>query len=224
MAIAPSINLSKVSSGINSLNIGMGQLKKSADNIKTVSLNKTKIKRESIARSKMFSKMREEAVKRKDQESIIEASGINGAFKRTSSVITDSTKGFLGRILDFASSLLIGWLLYNLPTIITAIEDLITRIKSLYGILTDFISNITDTFQNFGQLLSGVYYDITHFDFTDQSKRVQSAMDDLGANVGARVGLTDGANDGAIEGEAVTAGEQQFVMKHNGICDTVSPS
>ena len=185
MAIAPSINLSKVSSGINSLNIGMGQLKKSADNIKTVSLNKTKIKRESIARSKMFSKMREEAVKRKDQESIIEASGINGAFKRTSSVITDSTKGFLGRILDFASSLLIGWLLYNLPTIITAIEDLITRIKSLYGILTDFISNITDTFQNFGQLLSGVYYDITHFDFTDQSKRVQSAMDDLGANVGA---------------------------------------
>ena len=185
MAIAPSINLNKVSSGINSLNTGMSQLKKSADNIKTVSLNKTRIKRESIARNKMLSTMREEAVKRKDQESIIEASGISGAFKRTSSVISDSTKGFLGRLLDFASSLLIGWLLYNLPTIITAIEDLITRIKSLYGILTGFISNITDTFQNFGQLLSGVYQDIIHFDFTDQSKRVQNAMDDLGANVDA---------------------------------------
>jgi len=185
MAIASPINLTKVSSGIKSLNTGLDQLKQSANTVKTVTLNRTRIKRESIFRDRMLTNMREEAVRRKDQESVIEASGISGAFKRTGSVIADSTKGFLGRILDFASSLLLGWLLYNLPTIITAIEDLITRIKSLYGILTEFVSNITNTFQNFGQLLSGVYYDITHFDFTDQSKRVQSAMDDLGANVDA---------------------------------------
>ena len=183
MAITSSINLDKVSSGIKSLNTGMGQLKKSVDNIKTVSLNKTRIKRESIARNKMLSTMREEAVKRKDQESIIEASGISGAFKRTGKVIADSTKGFLGRLLDFASSLLLGWLLYNLPTIMTAIEDLITRIRNLYGILTDFMANIKNTFINFGQLLSAVYQDITQFDFTDQSKRVQNAMNDLSANM-----------------------------------------
>ena len=183
MAIASSINLDKVSSGIKSLNTGMGQLKKSADNIKTVSLNKTRIKRESIARNRMLGTMREEAVRRKDQESIIEASGISGAFKRSGKVIGDSTKGFLGRLLDFASSLLLGWLLYNLPTIMTAIEDLITRIRNLYGILTDFMANIKNTFINFGQLLSAVYQDITQFDFTDQSKRVQNAMDDLSANM-----------------------------------------
>ncbi len=183
MAIASAINLDKVSSGIKSLNTGMGQLKKSADTIKTVTLNRTTIKRESIARNRMLSTMREEAVKRKDQESIIEASGIGGAFKRTQSAINDSTKGFLGRLLDFSSSLLLGWLLYNLPTIMTAIEDLITRIRSLYGILTEFMTNIKDTFQNFGQLLFAVYQDIIRFDFTDQSKRVQSAMDDLNANL-----------------------------------------
>ena len=183
MAIASSINLDKVSSGIKSLNTGMGQLKKSADNIKTVSLNKTRIKRESIARNRMLGTMREEAVRRKDQESIIEASGISGAFKRSGKVIGDSTKGFLGRLLDFASSLLLGWLLYNLPTIMTAIEDLITRIRNLYGILTDFMANIKNTFINFGQLLSAVYQDITQFDFTDQSKRVQNAMNDLSANM-----------------------------------------
>ena len=185
MAITSSINFDKVSGGIKSLNTGMGQLKKSADNVKSVTLNRTKIKRESIARNRMLSSMREEAVKRKDQESIIEASGISGAFKRTGSVIANSTKGFLGRLLDFTSSLLLGWLLYNLPTIMTAIEDLITRIKSLYTILTDFMSNIKNTFQDFGNLLSAVYQDIIHFDFTDQSKRVQSAMDDLGANIDA---------------------------------------
>jgi hypothetical protein len=185
MAIASPINLNKVSEGINSLKIGLGNLKKSSDTIKIVTLNRTKIKRESFARDRILSNIREEAVKRKDQESIIEASGVGGAFKRTASVISDSTKGFLGRILDFASSLLIGWLLYNLPTIMTGIEDLIIRIKSLTELLGDFISNIGNMFRNFGQLLSGVYYDITHFDFTDQSKRVQGAMDDLNANFDA---------------------------------------
>jgi hypothetical protein len=183
MAIASSINLDKVSSGIKSLNTGMGQLKKSADTVKTVTLNRTTIKKESIARNRMLSTMREESVRRKDQESVIEASGIGGAFKRAGSVIADSTKGFLGRLLDFASSLLLGWLLYNLPTIMTAIEDLIIRIRSLYGILTEFMTNIKYTFQSFGQLLSAVYQDIIHFDFTDQSKRVQNAMNDLNVNL-----------------------------------------
>jgi murein DD-endopeptidase MepM/ murein hydrolase activator NlpD len=183
MAITSSINLDKVSGSVKSLNTGIGQLKKSSDTIKMVSLNKIKVKRESIVRDKILSNMREEQIKRRDQESIIEASGIGGAFKRTTSVIGDSTKGFLDRILNFASSILIGWLLYNLPTIITGIEDLIIRIKSLYGILTGFISNITNTFQNFGTLLSAVYQDITHFDFTDQSRRVQNAMDDLNVNL-----------------------------------------
>ena len=183
MAIASSINLDKVSSGIKSLNTGMGQLKKSADTVKTVTLNRTTIKKESIARNRMLSTMREESVRRKDQESVIEASGIGGTFKRAGSVIADSTKGFLGRLLDFASSLLLGWLLYNLPTIMTAIEDLIIRIRSLYGILTEFMTNIKYTFQSFGQLLSAVYQDIIDFDFTDQSKRVQNAMDDLNVNL-----------------------------------------
>ena len=181
--LAPGINITNVSKGMNSLNAGLGNLKKSSDIIKTVTLNRTRIKRESFARDKILSNMKEEAIRRKDQESIIEASGIGGVMKRTASVIGDSTKGFLSRILDFASNLLLGWLLYNLPTIMTAIEDLITRIKSLYGILTNFMTNIKDTFENFGNLLSGVYQNVTQFDFTDDSKRVQSAMDDLNVNL-----------------------------------------
>ena len=181
--LAPAINITNVSSGMKSLNTGLGNLKNSSDSIKTVTLNRTKIKRESFARDKILSNMREEAIRRKDQESIIEASGIGGAMKRTTTVIADSTKGFLGRIMDFGSSLLIGWLLFNLPTIMTAIEDMIIRITSLTQLLRDFVSNITNTFTNFGNLLSGVYQNVTQFDFTDQSKRVQNAMNDLNINL-----------------------------------------
>jgi hypothetical protein len=181
--LAPAINFTNVSKGMKSLNTGVENLKNSSDSIKTVTLNRTKIKRESFARDKILTNMREEAVRIKDQESIIESSGIGGAMRRSTSVIADSTKGFLGRILDFASSLLIGWLLYNLPTIMTAIENLITRITSLTQLLRDFVSNITNTFTNFGSLLSGVYQNVTQFDFTDESKRVQNAMDDLNINL-----------------------------------------
>jgi murein DD-endopeptidase MepM/ murein hydrolase activator NlpD len=181
--LAPAINFTNISKGMKSLNTGVGNLKNSSDSIKTVTLNRTKIKKEIFARDKVLTNMREEAVRRKDQESIIEASGIGGAMRRSASVITDSTKGFLGRLLDFASSLLVGWLLYNLPTIMTVIEDLIIRIKSLTGILSDFMFNIKNTFQNFGSLLSGVYQNVTQFDFTDKSKRVQNAMDDLNVNL-----------------------------------------
>jgi hypothetical protein len=180
---APIINITNVSKGMKSLNSGLGNLKKSSDTIKTVTLNKTRIKRESFARDKVLSNMREEAIRRRDQENIIEASSIGGAMKRTTSIIGDSTKGFLERILDFSSSLLLGWLLYNLPTIMTGIEDLIIRINSLFGVLTDFMKNMQETLVNFGDLLSGVYYDISHFDFTDDSKIVQSAMDDLNVNL-----------------------------------------
>jgi murein DD-endopeptidase MepM/ murein hydrolase activator NlpD len=45
------------------------------------------------------------------------------------------------------------------------------------------MSNIKNTFQNFGSLLSGVYQNVTEFDFTDKSKRVQNAMNDLNSNL-----------------------------------------
>jgi hypothetical protein len=182
MAIKPAINFDKVSGGMVSLNTGLGKLKNSSDTVKIASLNSVKIKRESIARNRMLSNMREEKIKLREQESLVEASSPNGAFKRTSSIIGNSTRGFLDRILDFSSSLLIGWLLYNLPTIMTAIEDLIIRIKSLYGVLTGFMSNLTNTFENFGNLLSAVYQNVTQFDFMDNSKKVQTAIDDLNNN------------------------------------------
>jgi hypothetical protein len=182
MAIKSTINFDKVSGGMVSLNTGLGKLKNSSDTIKTASLNTVKIKRESIARNRMLSNMREEKIKLREQESLVEASSPNGAFKRTSSIIGNSTRGFLDRILDFSSSLLLGWLVYNLPTIMTAIEDLIIRIKSLYGVLTGFMSNLTNTFENFGNLLYAVYQNVTQFDFMDHSKRVQTAIDDLNDN------------------------------------------
>ena len=75
----------------------------------------------------------------RDREDELEASSIQGAPKTQGTILGKSTRGFLGRILDFLGILLIGWAITNLPRIIQGIEGLIKRISSVTGILSLFV-------------------------------------------------------------------------------------
>jgi hypothetical protein len=182
MAVASSLNLTNVSSGLKSLRIGLDRVQNSTNNLRSVILNRTRVKREAITARINLNNKREENIRRRDQEDILESTGIKGIARRTGSIISDSSKGFLGRLLDFVSTLLVGWLLYNLPTILTAIKDLISRIQKLFGVLQGFMADITRIFFDFGNILSGVLYDVIHLDFFDSQRKVQNAMNDLGSS------------------------------------------
>ena len=87
-------------------------------------------KKRTISRSSILARRRAEATKRKDREDLLESSGIRGAVRQTKNAVVRSTKGFLGRIMDFLGTLLIGWALINLPKIIKFAEDLIKRMQA----------------------------------------------------------------------------------------------
>ena len=53
---------------------------------------------------------------------IVSGSTITGVTKRQGSLVQKSTRGFLGRILDFVGILIIGWAITNLPRIISAFQ------------------------------------------------------------------------------------------------------
>ena len=82
--------------------------------------------------------MRREAVRRREQEDLIEAGRVPGILRRTSKVIGSSTKGFLGRIMDFLGTILVGWMVTNLPVIIDAVQDLTGRIQQAAGVLKNW--------------------------------------------------------------------------------------
>ena len=65
-----------------------------------------------------------------------------------------STKGFLGRILDFFGIILIGWFVNTLPKIIKSIQGLIKRIQNVIGVLSNFLETI-------GEILTGIGTGIT---------------------------------------------------------------
>lgn len=139
--------------------------------------NSNKQKRDQISRSEGLFRKRREAVKRREQEDVIEASSIGGAIKRTGKVVTNSTKGFLGRIFDAVGVLMIGWLVNNLPMIIDLAGKLSKRVKKLFGILSTGVSGISDILLGFGGVLSGLYSNIISFDFTDSQGKIGKSFD-----------------------------------------------
>jgi muramidase (phage lysozyme) len=179
MAISSPINVANISQGFKSLRSGLGRVKKSAESIRSILFKKTTVKQQAITGKKSLQTKRKENALRKEQEDILEASGIKPTIRRTRSAIVDSAKGFLGRILDFIGTLFVGWLIYNLPTLIAMTKDLIIRIKTLFGALSGFIGDIFNIFGDVGRILTGVLSDIKHLDLFDTHKRVQNAFNDL---------------------------------------------
>jgi murein DD-endopeptidase MepM/ murein hydrolase activator NlpD len=180
--ITPIKSFTNINTAMRSLRSGLGGIKTKTVKLNNILLKKTKVKRESIARNYILSQRRQESERRKNREDIIEASSIGGVFKRQAKAIASSTKGFLGRIMDFLGTLLVGWLMYNLPSIITMAQELIARIQRLYTIVTGFFNNTVKIFRGFGNVLGAIGKNILTFDFTDSNKRVENAMKDLNTN------------------------------------------
>ena len=117
----------------NSINAFGASLRAANSSSSTIIRNFTEVnrgqKRAIIKKRELYGKRRE-AVRRREQEDLIEASRVGGIFRRTAKVIGSSTKGFLGRVMDFLGTILVGWLVTNVPIIINAVQDLIGRIQS----------------------------------------------------------------------------------------------
>ena len=209
VAVKPSNSLLNIRSGIKSIKDSFSGLRKNAGNLNDVVLKKTKVKRESIIRNAILSQRRQEQERRKNKEDLLEASTIGGAVKRQAKAVASSTKGFLGRIMDFLATLLVGWLLTNLPSIITMAQELIARIQRLYTIVTGFFDNTIKLFRGFGNLLGAVGKNILTFDFMDSKGRVESSLKDLGGTFedmqsqfdeGFKL-LTTSLGEGVVSGE-----------------------
>jgi murein DD-endopeptidase MepM/ murein hydrolase activator NlpD len=179
VAVKPSNSLINIRSSIKSVRSAFSGLKKKTGNLNNILLRKTKVKRESIARNYILSQRRHESERRKNREDLIEASSVGGAFKRQAKAVASSTKGFLGRIMDFLGTLLIGWLTYNLPSIITMAQDLIGRIQKTINILGNFMRDIGGIFSGSTKVLGAVFTNITSLDFFDSHKRLSTALGEL---------------------------------------------
>ena len=152
----------------NSINAFGASLRAANSSSSTIIRNFTEVnrgqKRAIIKKRELYGKRRE-AVRRREQEDLIEASRVGGIFRRTAKVIGSSTKGFLGRVMDFLGTILVGWLITNVPIIINAVQDLIGRIQQAAGILKNWYEGTVNFFTGFTSNLGDVLNRLTSFDF-----------------------------------------------------------
>lgn len=171
-----SLGVDRIKKSIMTFNKSISSTQKSAAKINTALVNNNREKNRSIKLSISNFQKRREAVRRREREDIVEASGVSGAIKQQGKVISSSTKGFLGRILDFIGTLMIGWLINNLPLIIRLGEQLIDRMGRLFGVLKSFMNNITSILSGFGSLLGGTFQNIITFDFSNQGTLIDESI------------------------------------------------
>lgn len=172
-----SISINSIRESVAAFNKGLQQAKKNAAEIVKNTKESNIFKRTLIGRDNTFFRKRQENIRRKDREDEIEAVSLSGAVKRRGTILAKSTRGFLGRMLDFVGILLIGWALINLPRIIKGLRGLINLIRKVTGILGSFINTIKDIVVGIGSIITDAISKFPTFDFEKNKRGIEENLD-----------------------------------------------
>lgn len=167
-----SISIKSMRDSVAKFNKGLNAAKKSAIEIVKNTKESNLFKRTLISKDNNFFRKRQENVRRKAREDEIEAVSLSGAVKQQGSILAKSTRGFLGRLLDFVGILLIGWAVVNLPKIIAALSGLIKLIQKVTKILGFFINSIKNIVAGIGSVISEALSKIPFFDYEKNKKGI----------------------------------------------------
>ena len=148
-----SISINSLRKSVANFTKGMKGAQKTASQIVRQTDEDNKFKRSLISKDRSFFRKRREAVRRRQREDEIEASTVGGVIKRQGSVLGKSTKGFLGRILDFFGVVLIGWMVTRLPQIIKTVQGLMDKMRFVANIMGGFINILTKVVVGIGGFL-----------------------------------------------------------------------
>ena len=191
-----SISIKSINDSVQKFSKSLRGARKNADeSIKTIRQSNI-FKKGLIRNDDLYFRKRQENIRRKDREDELEASSVQGAPKTQGNILTKSTRGFLGRMLDFVGVLLIGWAIQNLPRIISGINGLIKRISSVTGILSLFVEGIQFVLGGIGTLLQNALSSLLRFDFLTQQKEIEDGLGNANTSLTqARQELNTAASD-----------------------------
>ena len=178
-----SISIRSIGDALQSFSEGLVSARKNSDDsIKTIR-QRNIFKRNSIRSDNLYFRKRQENIRRKAREDELEASSVQGVPKTQGSILAKSTRGFLGRMLDFIGILIIGWAIQNLPKILKAIQGFIKRISSVTGILSLFIDGIKFVLSGIGTLIQNTISNLIRFDFLKTKKDVEEGLENANAGL-----------------------------------------
>ena len=172
-----SLSIKGIRESVGNFGKGLRDAGKNASDIVKQTGESNQFKRTLIGYDNKFFRKRREAVRRRQREDEIESATTGGVIKKQGSILSTSTKGFLGRILDFFGIILIGWLIRTLPSIIRSVTQLITNIRKVVSVLTNFVGNIMNVVLGFGEQLGGVLRQISGIEIDTEERKLKEELE-----------------------------------------------
>ena len=214
-----SIGIDSIRKSVTNLSEGLLSIGRQSSELLKQTRKTNLFKSKLIRQDAEFFKRRRENVLRRQREDELEASSVSGVTKRQGNVISRSTKGFLGRILDFVGTLIIGWALLNLPKIIKAFEKLFKLITRVVGVFTGFIEGMSNFFESISTGVDNFLSQFKRFDFREDDKQIRETIDESEATVTKlNKDFIESVNDFARDKDIASAGE---VAKKIGVTEGV---
>ena len=178
-----SISIGGIRDSVTKFTDGLFKSNKTAGEIVQKTNDNNNFKRKLIGKDNEFFRKRQENVRRKDREDELEASSVQGIAKRTGSLTASSTRGFLGRILDFVGILILGWALTNLPKIIATFQKLFGFIRRTVGILSGFVEGIKNFLLTLGTGVDNFLAIFDRFNFREDDKNIRDTFEQTQNNL-----------------------------------------
>ena len=203
-----SIGIDSIRKSIGNLSEGLVSIGKQSSELLKQTRKSNLFKSKLISQDAEFFKRRRENVLRKQREDELEASTVTGVTKRQGSLVQKSTKGFLGRVLDFIGTLIIGWALINLPKIIAAFQKLFGFIRRVVGVFTGFIDGMKDFLSSIGTGLDNFFSAFNKFNFFEDDKKIKDTFEETQTNLlRLNKDFTESMNSFLMDKDIQSAGE-----------------
>lgn len=178
-----SLSINSIRNTVVNFTKGLVSSRETATEIVKKTNENNKFKRTLIGKDNSFFEKRRENARRRQREDELESSTVSGVTKRQGSVTSRSTKGFLGRILDFFGIILIGWFVNTLPKIIKSIQGLIDRIRNMVSVLTNFVDSVGDFLTGIRTGISNAIQKLPKLDLGQLKKQNEESLDGANSNL-----------------------------------------
>jgi len=178
-----SLSINSIRNTVVNFTKGLVSSRETATEIVKKTNENNKFKRTLIGKDNSFFQKRRENARRRQREDELESSTVSGVTKRQGAVTSRSTKGFLGRILDFFGIILIGWFVNTLPKIIKSIQGLIDRIRKMVSVLTNFVDSVGDFLIGIRTGISEAIQKLPKLDLGQLRKQNEESLDSANANL-----------------------------------------
>ena len=171
--------------------------KKVAGNVKKAVIKKRKINKETFMSKDRTQKKKNERDKRKQEEELLEKRN-NKEKKPNPSKIMKKGGGVLQKIIDFISTVLIGWVVVNLPKIIDSVKGVIKKIKDIYDKIIGLFGSFGEFFSGIKDAIGGTIDKLKNLDFSkigdsikEKIRGLKDAFTNLITDIGKGVGLVN---------------------------------